>query len=199
MRSKSSMIETEQAHLIYELYWFIDFFNIVFFKGSPVSEPVFSFEINREKSLGHYPAKGKGYIRDTFIYKINPNQPFWQILITILHLMIHSWQGRYGRPSKGWFHNKEFREKMAECGIDCNPKGCCTGIGDPFVFLLNKHGVIFGNNQHLKKIMHTLNGCKPNGKSKLKKWSCGCQNARVGRKTFVATCNRCGNKFVKDD
>ncbi len=32
-------------------------------------------------------------------------------------------------------------------------------------------------------------------KSKLKKWSCGCQNVRVGKSSFEATCDICGGKF----
>jgi hypothetical protein len=199
MTSKTSMTEKELEHLVYELCWFVDFFNIAFFIGSPVAEPVFSFETNREKSLGHFPVKGKGYSKDTSIYKINPLHGLWQVLLIVLHLMVHSWQSQHNRSSKSWFHNKEFRKKMAECGIKCNQNGCCTGLGDPFVFLLKKHGVIFGNKRYLQKIIRTHNGCNPNGKSKLKKWSCGCQNARIGRKSFEATCDKCGNKFEQED
>jgi hypothetical protein len=32
-----------------------------------------------------------------------------------------------------------------------------------------------------------------------KKWSCGCQNARVAIADFSATCNKCGNDFVMVD
>jgi hypothetical protein len=40
---------------------------------------------------------------------------------------------------------------------------------------------------------------KEKGRSTLTKWSCGCQNVRVGTKDFDATCNRCGSVFVKID
>jgi len=196
MKSKTGMTEQELEHLVFELYWFIDFFNIVFFIGSPVSEPVFSFEINRRKSLGHLPVEGKSHGKDINIYRINPLHDLWRVLLIVLHLMVHTWQNQHNRSGKSWFHNKEFRRKMAECGIECNQNGCCTGIGDPFVFLLKKHGVIFGSKQHLKKIIRTKNGCKPNGNSNLKKWSCGCQNARVGKPEFHASCDICSNKFV---
>jgi hypothetical protein len=36
---------------------------------------------------------------------------------------------------------------------------------------------------------------KPKGKSKLKKWSCGCTNIRVAVKEFEAKCLKCGNVF----
>ena len=35
--------------------------------------------------------------------------------------------------------------------------------------------------------------------SKLKKWSCGCQNVRVAIADFSATCNKCGNEFKLQD
>lgn len=185
--------------LSWELYWWVGFFNIAFFKATPVPEPVFSFEANREKSLGHYPVNGKGSTGDTYIYKVNPHQPLWQLLIAVLHLMTHAWQDLHGLSSKGWFHNKEFRVKMAKFGIECNQKGGCTALGNPFVFLLKKHGVIIGPRWHLEKFFKNQKTHRPNGKSKLKKWSCGCQNVRVGKKSFEATCDRCSNKFKLKD
>jgi hypothetical protein len=35
----------------------------------------------------------------------------------------------------------------------------------------------------------------PKGKSKLKKWSCGCTNIRVAVRSLEAKCLKCGNKF----
>jgi len=40
---------------------------------------------------------------------------------------------------------------------------------------------------------------KTKGKSKLKKWTCGCQIVRIGKREFCATCDICGNKFVLDE
>jgi hypothetical protein len=34
------------------------------------------------------------------------------------------------------------------------------------------------------------------GHSTLKKWSCGCTNARVAVPDFAAVCLRCDNRFV---
>jgi len=35
------------------------------------------------------------------------------------------------------------------------------------------------------------------GRSTLSKWSCGCQNVRVGTKEFHAQCTICGNLFTR--
>jgi hypothetical protein len=37
------------------------------------------------------------------------------------------------------------------------------------------------------------------GRSSLRKWSCGCQNARVGTREFHAQCLICGNVFALVD
>jgi hypothetical protein len=36
---------------------------------------------------------------------------------------------------------------------------------------------------------------KLKGTSKLKKWTCGCTNLRVGIKDLMAMCLKCGNRF----
>ena len=37
------------------------------------------------------------------------------------------------------------------------------------------------------------------GRSTLAKWSCGCQNVRVGTREFQACCLKCGNVFQRAD
>jgi hypothetical protein len=37
---------------------------------------------------------------------------------------------------------------------------------------------------------------RPTGRSSLHKWSCGCQNVRVGTAGFHAQCLKCGNVFA---
>jgi len=196
MTSSKHLEKTDLDHLIYEIYWFIDFFNTAFFYPDPVSAPILSFEVNRKKSLGHYPVQGKTNDdgRDVNIYKINPHQNLWEILTTLVHLMVHTWQNHHGQSCKGWFHNKEFREKMAEFGILCNKNGHHTELGDPFVFLLKKHGVIFHDKEGLNKSLCIQPRYKLKGNSKLKKWTCGCTNVRVAV-DLEAKCLKCENKF----
>jgi hypothetical protein len=196
MTSIKNLTKIDLDHLVYEIYWFMDFFNIAFFKIHRGCAPILSFEMNRGKSLGHYPVQGKTSTKgkDVNIYKINPYQELWEILATVLHLMVHTWQNHRGQSNKSWFHNTEFRAKMAEFGIRCNKNGCHTGLGDPFVFLLKKHGVVFADKQDLNGIIRVQPRCTLKGNSKLKKWSCGCTNVRVAV-NLEAQCLKCGKKF----
>ena len=86
---------------------------------------------------------------------------------------------------------------MMDFGIICNAKGYHSGVGNPFVFLLKKHGIVF-NGEMKSKSDDTIKippRVKPKGQSKLKKWSCGCTNIRVAVKEFEAKCLKCGNLF----
>ena len=133
---------------------------------------------------------------------MNQHQNMWRgpILTTLVHEMTHSWQALYGKPSNSWFHNKEFLLKMLEFGITCNSTGCHLGLGDPFVYFLRQHGIVFDHVTELEPdgILKIPPKAKPKGKSKLKKWTCGCTNIRVAVKDFAAECLKCGNKFEKD-
>jgi len=181
-----------------ELYWWIDFFNIAFFKNQPVPIPVISFKKTRVNNLGHYVIGRNAFgIRENInINRIHLNRPLADILATLLHEMTHSWQAVCGKPSKSWFHNREFVLKLNGFGIICDNKGRHTDIGDPFIFLLQKHGIRFSDNSGTKEMISPSSVPKPKGDSKLKKWQCACgQKARVGKKEFHATCDLCSYKF----
>jgi hypothetical protein len=183
--------------LAWELYWWVDFFNITFFKKQPVPVPVISFEKTRVTNLGHYMAGRNAFgIKDSInLNRVHLNRPLWDILTTLLHAMTHCWQEMYGKPSNSWFHNKQFQTKMLEFGIICNGKGCHLGAGDPFVSLLKKHGVVSNHTPEAGGIIKIPPNSKPKGKSKLKKWSCGCTNIRVAIQDLEAKCLKCGNRF----
>ena len=131
------------SDLAKELYLWTDIFNITFFKEHPVPVPTISFEKSKVGSLGHYVIGRNGFgVRENInINRVHLDRPMWDILATLLHEMVHSWQGTYGNPSNSWFHNREFRLKMAELGILVNEKGCHVAVGDQFVSLLREHGV----------------------------------------------------------
>ena len=179
------------------LYWWTDIFNMEFFKDQPVPVPAISFEKAKTGSLGHYIIGRNAFgIRENInINRVHLDRPLWGILATLFHEMCHSWQASYGSPSNSWFHNKEFREKMLEMGIVVNGKGCHLGVQDSFVSILKKHGVKVSGEQNPDGMIKFPPKDKPKGKSKLKKWTCGCQIVRVGKATFEATCDICGSKF----
>jgi hypothetical protein len=197
------MKNEEEAHdwalrdLASELYWWAGFFNILFFKGQTVPIPAISFERTKITTLGHYVAGRNAFgIRENInINSCHLNRPLWDILATLLHEMTHSWQYLYGTPSRSWFHNKEFQLKMLQFGIVTNSKGCHLAIGDPFVFMLQKHGVSFTSVKDPGGMVEIPPKPKPKGKSKLKKWTCGCTNIRVAVLDLEAKCLKCGNMF----
>jgi hypothetical protein len=197
MENEKSAYDWDLDGLAWELYWWADFFNIVFFKDQSVSIPVISFEKTRVNNLGHYVIGRNAFgIKENInINRVHLNQPLYEILATLLHEMTHIWQAAYGRPSTSWFHNKEFQIKMLEFGIVINNKGRHLKLRDPFVFLLKKHGISFNHSVDFNGIIKIPPIAMPKGKSKLKKWSCGRTNIRVAVKEFEAKCLKCWNKF----
>ncbi len=130
------------------LYWWVDYFNITFFKDQPVPVPVISFEKTNIDNLGRY-VIGKNAIGVKENININNaylKRPLWEILATLLHELTHSWQASYGKPSNNWYHNNELRSKIRGFGIFTNEKGCLIKVGDPFVALLKGQGIEFKEN-----------------------------------------------------
>jgi len=197
MENEKSATDWGLHNLAWELYWWTDFFNIAFFREQPVPVPAISFERTKITNLGHYVVGRNAFgVRENInINRAHLNRPLWDILATLLHELTHSWQYIYGKPSKSWFHNKEFQMKLLSFGILCDKKGCHIGIGDPFVHLLKLHAVSFDGCNFADGLLKVPPKPKKKGASKLRKWSCGCQNARVGKADFEATCDICGNKF----
>ena len=197
MENEKSAYDWALSNLAWQLYWWVNFFNIAFFRDESVPVPVISFQRTKVTTLGHYvPGRNSlGLLENINVNTAHLNRPLWDILATLIHEMCHSWQKIYGKPSKSWFHNKEFQLKMSGFGIVINSKGCHLGVGDPFVFLLRKHGIVFDHTRNPDGIIKIPPKTKPKGKSKLKKWSCGCTNIRVGVKDLEAKCLKCGNKF----
>jgi hypothetical protein len=138
---------------------------------------------------------------------------------TLCHEYLHLWQqigrgkdpykqSKHGRET----HNKEFVQKAEELGIHPKPvTGVHTKIatvGSPIDILLTNMGIARPKGAEGKEddkiswadwLIIMDGGEKPKGKSTLSKWSCGCQNVRVGTKDFDAQCLRCGSVFVRMD
>jgi hypothetical protein len=205
MENELSATDWELHPLAWELWWWVDFFQIAFFRDTPVPTPALTFEKSRVNNLGFYRlGRNDWAVREQInLNRIHLNRPLWSVLATLLHEMAHSWEFTYvpeDQRTKSWYHSRAFRDKMESFGIICNDNGSHAGLFEKgkFVTLLKQHSVTF---EALPEI--SINGGilpigprpKIKGKSKLKKWSCGCQIVRVGKATFSATCNLCGNDF----
>lgn len=182
------------------LYFWTDIFNIEFFKDQPVPVPALSFEKTKATTIARYIVGRNSFgVRENIcINLVHLDRPVWDILATLLHEMCHSFEHTYvdeKKRTKNWYHSKAFREKMAEIGILCNEKGSHIAVGDPFVSLLKKHGVKVNGKKSPDGFIKIPPKLKPKGKSKLKKWTCGCTNVRVAVNSFEAICLKCNNKF----
>jgi hypothetical protein len=196
IQNELSATDWALSDIAHELYWWVDLFNLAFFSTQPVPTPVLSFQKTTIRNLGHHTTERNAFgIRETInLNASHLNRPLWEILATLLHEMCHSWQATYGTPSRSWFHNKEFQQKMFRLGILCNPEGRHTSLTNPFLATLKRHGVKF--NPGTDKTILIPVSTNPRGESKLKKWRCPCgQILRVGRKNLFATCDLCNQKF----
>ena len=197
--------------LIWELDWWCDWFNIAFFRNEPVPTPVITFENARVNTLGHYRIGRNDWgVREQInLNKKHLNRPLWDILATLVHEMVHSWEYSYLPEEErtcNWYHKKLFRAKLLEIGIETNEKGQHMRVGGEFVYQLKRHGIRF--DVSFKEFWDGFTGIeldpekKKKGSSKLKKWSCSCNppvNVRVAIADFQATCKKCGSDFVLCD
>ncbi len=116
----------------------------------------------------------------------------WEVLGTLLHELLHAWQQAHGKPGKNNYHNREFCEKAKSLGLLIDKRGV-TGYAaeSPFKDLLRRFDV------DVPFFEMPLPKEKVKGDSKLKKWSCGCTNARCAVADFAARCLKCGRVFER--
>ena len=183
-----------------QLYIWFDLFNENFFQGR-LKNPVISFERTRSDTLGHFALD-----RNAFGLKWNTNinclyvdLPLVDTLATLLHEMTHQWQQEFGKKGTkrrtSSYHNVEFRDMTKSMGIPSNESGATLSYQNPFLLLLKNHGVDIYQKSFSEE-MPVIS--KRPGKSKLKKWHCGCTNVRVAISDFQAQCLKCGNRFILD-
>lgn len=205
LREHETSTQWELAPLTQKLYHFFDLFNSQFF-NSFLPQPAISFQKTGVIRYGHYRLGRNDF---GILHEINLNRRyltrnFVELLVTLLHEMIHLWQDvTKGMPKTMNYHNKGFQEKSKELGIPSNHKGQTTDVTDPFVSLVMANLKTDGDKPDKEKDLdidkvkeEITKDKKPKGESKLKKYSCGCTNVRVGTSRFSATCNFCGNEFV---
>lgn len=209
MENELSATDWALNSLAWELYWWVDAFQIMFFKHQPVPIPALTFEKTRVNTLGHYRIGRNDFaVREQInLNKLHLHRPLWNILATLLHEMVHSYEYTYIEPdkrTKSWYHSKAFREKMESFGIECANNGSHIGISNKgrFAYILRQHAVTFNEIPDFKmfkgaaKFFPIDTKPKTKGRSKLKKWECPCgQIARVGKADFKATCDLCSEKF----
>jgi hypothetical protein len=127
----------------------------------------------------------------------------WAQLETLTHEYVHLFQQQVGSGKPN--HGREFIDKCESLGLHPLPGvGCHIAVAtEPFSILMKEWGIEQPDNVPSVppefKIDWFKLGKESKGRSSLSRWTCGCQNARIGAKEFHAKCTKCGNEFVKMD
>jgi len=200
---KENEIQSEDwifSNLSELLYDWFDRFNRRFFENA-LKTPVISFGRTRRNSLGHFV-----FERNAFGLKWNINfnsmyadRHLVDKLSTLLHEMTHQYLQEFGNKkpssSRNNYHNKEFRLKAEQLGIPCDEYGRTLYYRDPYLSFLKSQGVEVKPRFTTDKKDEVDDFSERPGKSKLKKWSCGCTNAWVGVSDFQTKCLKCRGIF----
>lgn len=129
-----------------------------------------------------------------------------ELLGTLLHEQFHLLQELTGISGRNNYHNAQYRATTERFGLLVDHRGHQKYAADSlFLDLLAEFGVEPPFQVRVERA--TLRGENPPpasppkkgpGQSKLRKWSCGCTNVRVGVAEFFAKCTRieCGKPFT---
>lgn len=156
--------------------------------------PALTVEALSVKRYGHFhrDRNGFGLIGEIALNRrYLTTRPYWMVLGTLFHELLHFHQQVHGKPGKGNFHNREFRAKAKSYGLVIDTKGVTDYEAPPTAFsaFLEKHGIKMPKLPEPPVV-------PPKGKSKLSLWMCPCGiRVRVGRAEFSATCNLCTGRF----
>ncbi|MBI2808711.1 MAG: hypothetical protein HYX68_27295 [Planctomycetes bacterium] len=131
------------------------------------------------------------------------NRPYWQVLGTLLHELLHNWQQACGKPGKGNYHNRQFQQKALALGLEVDRRGHTRYLASsPFTDLLQQHGVAVKVADEAIPTHRASRAERRACGSTLKKWSCDCQNIWTGKDEIHLRCTNpggCGKDFVKID
>lgn len=191
------------------LYIWTDRLNDRFF-GREMPDAVLSFERIDHRILAAFTLRrnAQGLLYEITFNTVHLERPLWETLETLMHEYVHLWQQNHGQhPVDHNYHNTEF----VQC---CEAAGLHPAMGSgvhlrpadgAFAEFLRAYGVpepapVEGVrlNPAGKPLDWWVNPReRRKGRSTLSKWSCGCQNVRVGTREFHAQCLKCGNLFRK--
>jgi hypothetical protein len=194
------------------LYQWTDRFNDRFF-ALKMPEALLSFERLDVRILAAYTLKRnpQGLLYEITFNTHHLGRPMWETLETLMHEYVQLWQQNLGEhPVERNYHNREFVDQCEALGlhpaigtgVHTHPASGCFaefvkayGVPEP---VATSDIILDGKGRPLDW-WYLSGDHERRGSSTLTKWSCGCQNVRVGTKEFYASCTRCGHAFVKAD
>jgi hypothetical protein len=131
----------------------------------------------------------------------------WGGLETLPHNQVHLWYQNFDahpvKPGRT-YHNREFSDNCESLGLHpLLAVGCHLKPADGvLVLLMREHGIARSESEPIesgKPVKWWDLSNERRAQSPLSKWSCGCQNIRVGTREFCAQCLRSGNLSVRFD
>lgn len=198
LHHENSTEKWEHYEMVKVLTVWIERFNFEF--KLKITTPCIVIDRKSARCYGtyRYGFNGIGTKHEITINARHLSRPLSGVLETLLHEMLHQWQDMYGKPSRGRYHNNEFKESALSFGISSDSWGHSLGIVKDGLFekMLVKYGVNTEGLQYYNPQFPLRVAGIPEGNSKLKKWTCGCQNTWIGKSEFEAICKICGNTFV---
>jgi hypothetical protein len=178
------------------LHWAFPILNEAFFGGG-LPTPCIQISPARRRNLGHYrPGRnGIGALYEINLNAQNMERSDFELLATLAHEMVHQWQDVSGkRPRTNW-HNAEFYWKCRSIGIFTERgRGYHVGYGEPFVALLEAHGIPYEPERLGDESLHRR---RNQSTSKLKKWRCHCTNLWAAVE-IAAVCLKCEEQFHRE-
>ena len=135
-----------------------------------------------------------------------------EILSTLVHEMVHSWQAAFGSPSRGNYHNRQWAARMEKVGLMPSDTGYPGGrrIGAPMTHYIIKGGEFEANCRELIESGWKLEWHAPtptignatlprvnDSKTKFTCQQCG-QNAWA-KPTADLTCGHCGTTMLSGE
>jgi hypothetical protein len=166
-----------------------------------IETPAIQIDVAHFRQLGSYRfgRNGFGLLREITLNSTYIERPIPEILETLFHETLHEWQDLHGKVGKSLairnYHNKEFRKKAMYYGLVVDQWGHSLGVRTGlFKDLLERYGIdtsilpLPGNKNDIVEKF---------GKSKMKKWTCGCTIVRAAVE-LEAQCLKCGSRFRKE-
>ena len=206
-RHIEAALDWEWREIASTLYVWTDRLNDRFF-AREMPDAVLSFERMDHRILAGYTLRrnGQGLLYEIAFNTRHLERPLWETLETLMHEYVHLWQQNYGEhPVERNYHNVEFVQMCEALGLH---PAIGTGVhlkpaDGAFAEFLRAYGV--PEPEPVDGVKLNPSG-KPldwwadprerrKGRSTLAKWTCGCQNVRVGTREFHAQCLKCGNVF----
>jgi hypothetical protein len=209
-RHVETACDWEWRNIASALYQWTDRLNDRFFERQ-MPDALLSFERLDVRVLAAYTLdrNPQGLLYEITFNTHHLQRPMWETLETLMHEYVHLWQQNLGEhPVERNYHNREFVARCEELGLHpAIGSGVHLRPADGlFAEFLKAYAVkeppvgseiiLDGKGKPLDWWTRD-GGRERRGSSTLSKWSCGCQNVRVGTKEFYASCTRCGHAFVK--